>query len=80
MSNNLIRMPQPRLRKLKTLLPSLDEDQRLVIYLRFWEECSISEIAGFLKLSWDRVDQLIKSSLSYLNSELTKPEELKIAA
>lgn len=75
MNNNLIRMPHPKLHKLKALLPSLNKDQRIAIHLRFWEECSIFEIAETLNKSWDTVDELIESTLNALCTELTKPEE-----
>ena len=80
MNNNLIRIPHPKLHKLKALLPFLNEDQRIAIYLRFWEECSILEIADALNKSWDAVDQLIESTLCALCTELTKPEEITLAA
>ncbi len=64
-----------RLRRLKSsLLPSLSRDQRRIIYLRFWESCTIEEISEEMKLSWDEVDQIIESTLIQLRNQLEQFE------
>ncbi len=64
-----------RLRRLKSsLLPSLSRDQRRIIYLRFWESCTIEKISEEMKLSWDEVDQIIESTLIQLRNQLEQFE------
>ena len=65
-----------RLHRLKfSLLPSLSRDQRKIIYLRFWESCTIEEISKVVRLSWDEVDEIIESTLDQLKTQLLKNDE-----
>ena len=61
-------------------LPSLNQR---AINLRFWENCTIAEISGHLRLSWDQTDRLISDSLFQLRAQLEKAEAplvLKLAS
>ena len=75
MRSTILKLPHPKLHKLKSqLLPSLNEEQRVALHLRFWESLSILEITRVMKKSWDQTDVLIESTLDFLNTELTKRE------
>ena len=80
MSNNIIKITHPGLPRLSEALSKLEANERIAIYLRFWENLSIQEIAQFMKLSWDSVDQLISAALEFLRCEIEKPLELKLTA
>lgn len=54
---------------IKTLhqsLPKLSDEEIISIYLRFWENKTIEEIAGILRKSWDETDHLIDSAIGNL--------------
>jgi DNA-directed RNA polymerase specialized sigma24 family protein len=80
MSDNIIKITHPGLPRLSEALPKLEDNERIAIYLRFWENLSIQEIAQFMKLPWDPVDQLINTALEFLRCEIEKPLELKLTA
>lgn len=80
MSSNIIKVIHPGLPRLSEALPKLEANERIAIYLRFWENLSIQEIAQFMKLSWHSVDQLINTALEFLRCEIEKPLELKLTA
>jgi DNA-directed RNA polymerase specialized sigma24 family protein len=42
------------------------------IYLRFWENYEIEEIANELRISWDQADRLIENALKILRLQLSK--------
>ena len=44
----------------------LDQKSRLVIFLRFWDDYSIEEIAYELRLTWDDAQKLLNNSLLQL--------------
>lgn len=46
--------------------------QQVAIQLRFWEECSIFQVAYQLGISWKEADDLIEAALSNLKSGLAK--------
>ncbi len=46
--------------------------QQVAIQLRFWEECSIFQVACQLGISWKEADDLIEAALSNLKSGLAK--------
>lgn len=49
---------------------SLDPLAQITIYLRFWEVCTISEIAALLSLDWSVVDQILEESVVVLRGKL----------
>lgn len=51
---------------LKEALEMLSPKQRLVVYLRFWDNMTIQEIARYIGHSWDSTDQLIEDAVNHL--------------
>ena len=80
MNQNFSNYKSSKLHELKYVLPLLTEDQRLAIYLRFWENYSILEVSDFLKTSWESADELIENALSFLKTQLNQEQEFQIAA
>ena len=54
---------------IRSLLRKLPKQQKKAIILRFWEDQSIDEIAGTLKISWDDANELIENGLLLLKKE-----------
>lgn len=63
---------QTDLARLQTIISSLEVDQRIAIYMRFWSCCLIEEIASTLGLSWSETDQLIENSITELRNGFLK--------
>ncbi len=80
MNQNFLNHKSSKLHELKYVLPLLTEDQRLAIYLRFWENYSIFEVSDFLNTSWDSANNLIENALTFLKTKLNEELEFKIAA
>ena len=63
--------------KLHQLLKQLSWQHRCALHLRFWEDQSISQIAGSMNLTWEQADQLIEEAVEQLRTEIkqltTKP-------
>ena len=59
---------------LEKALSILDEKERKVIFLRFWNPCSILDISKILKMSWQETDQFLESTLQKLRQEILKLE------
>lgn len=57
---------------LRMLLPTLSQQARIAIQLRFWENMTIQEIAGLLELSWEQADRLIEESVQQLRDGFEK--------
>lgn len=51
-------------------LPYID---RVIVALRYWDNCSINEISEFLDVPWDETDRRLKRSISTLRVALSKP-------
>jgi DNA-directed RNA polymerase specialized sigma24 family protein len=51
-------------------LDHLSQLHRKVIYLRFWNDKSIAEIATDLRINWDLADSLITEALKILKTYL----------
>lgn len=51
---------------LKEALGFLSPKQRLVIYLRFWDNMTIKEISYYIGQSWNSTDMLIDSATNHL--------------
>jgi RNA polymerase sigma factor (sigma-70 family) len=67
---------QRLLEVLHECLGKLEDKEKLVIHLRFWEALEIPQIAQLLDMSWDHVDQLLDQSVGRLRLMLS--EELCI--
>lgn len=80
MNQNFLNNKSSKLHEIKYVLPLLTEDQRLAIYLRFWENYSIFEVSDFLNTSWDSANNLIENALSFLKTKLNEEIEFQIAA
>ncbi|MBY0316297.1 MAG: hypothetical protein K2Q26_12295 [Bdellovibrionales bacterium] len=61
-----------RIKLLYELLPQMDDERVVAIYLRFWESLTIAEIAKTLGKSWIYTNELIESSLLKLRGEIQK--------
>lgn len=46
--------------------------QQIAIQLRFWEECSIFQVANQLGISWKEADDLIEAALKTLKDGLVR--------
>lgn len=60
---------------LQKALSGLEENERKVIFLRFWNPLSIFEISKILKISWQETDQLIEATLQKLKLTILKLEK-----
>ena len=78
-------------RILRKALNRLRERDAEIIFLRFWHEQAIEEIAGAMRMSWDQVDLRIERSLERLKeiclsdpyfsrSPLPIPSDAKVSA
>ncbi len=54
-------------------LASLSAESQLALYMRFWENRSISEIARRLQINWDSADRLLTDTLLELRRQIQKP-------
>lgn len=54
---------------LQHLLSRLEDEERIAIYLRYWEKYLIQEVAQVLHRSWSYTDQLIEKSIKKLRIE-----------
>jgi DNA-directed RNA polymerase specialized sigma24 family protein len=68
---------EPDITILRNVLCQLGYEQRLAIYLRFWSQYTINEIANFIGKSWDYTDRLIERTLTDLLSEIAKNNKVK---
>ncbi len=57
---------EENIKLLRLLLPTLSQQARIAIQLRFWDNMTIQEIAGLLELSWEQADRLIEESVQQL--------------
>jgi DNA-directed RNA polymerase specialized sigma24 family protein len=51
---------------LKDALAYLSPKQRLVVYLRFWDNMTIQEIGRYIGHSWSSTDKLIDGAVNHL--------------
>jgi DNA-directed RNA polymerase specialized sigma24 family protein len=58
--------PRADFKTLHALLPELDDDSLLAVYMRFWERMTIQEISKVLGRTWDETDHLIERSMQNL--------------
>ena len=55
---------------LKNLVVKLPAQNKQIIYLRFWSNCNLDEIAYDLKLTRKKVIKILEQSLSILRTQL----------
>jgi DNA-directed RNA polymerase specialized sigma24 family protein len=51
---------------MKEALSYLSPKQRLIIYLRFWDNMTIQEIARYVGYSWTSTDTMIESAIHHM--------------
>ena len=51
---------------LSEALDFLTPKQRLIVYLRFWDNMTIQEIARYIGQSWDSTDSMIEAAVNHL--------------
>lgn len=54
-------------------LSDLSAESQLAIYMRFWGNRSISEIARRLQVSWDHADRILTTALLDLRRQIQRP-------
>jgi DNA-directed RNA polymerase specialized sigma24 family protein len=65
---------------LRSLIPELDDDGVLAVYMRFWECMTIQEIAKVLGRTWDETDNLIERSIQNLREGFLAHGMMKVTA
>jgi len=61
-----VTMSQENFDLLKEALAYLSPKQRLVVYLRFWDNMTIQEIARYLGHSWRSTDLMLDGAVNHL--------------
>lgn len=61
-------------------LLTLPMRQQLAIQLRFWENCSIAQVAWIMEVSWNEADRLIESAVESLRKKLLNTQKETFAA
>lgn len=51
---------------LKDALAYLSPKQRLIVYLRFWDNMTIQEIARYIGQSWNSTDMMLDGAVNHL--------------
>ncbi len=54
---------------------ALDEAERRVIFLRFWEPNTIAQVADLIGVPWEQADTLIDSAVMKIQKEIKKYKE-----
>ncbi len=80
MNTTCLNYKPAKLLELKTYLPLLDEDQRIAVHLRFWENLSIQEISNFMNISWDLANEIIEDSILELKNHFNQEAPQLLAA
>lgn len=57
---------------LKEALAYLSPKQRLIVYMRFWDNLTIQEIARYLGHSWSRTDMMIDEAINHLRVRIIR--------
>lgn len=60
------RLSEENFELLKDALAYLSPKQRLVVYLRFWDNMTIQEIGRYIGHSWSSTDKLIDGAVNHL--------------
>ncbi len=53
-------------------LKALDETERRIIFLRFWEPHTIAQVADRIGVAWEEADQLIDCAVQKIQKEIKK--------
>ncbi len=62
---------------LNQALEFLSPKQRLIIYLRFWDNMTIQEIARYIGQSWTSTDVMIDSAINHLRVRIIQLSHLR---
>lgn len=57
---------------LRVALGQLPYIDRVIVALRYWDNCSINEISEFLDVPWDETDRRLRRSITMLRFALSK--------
>ena len=68
-SNNIVMRKNLRT-KMKTVISSLSEKQRLIITLYFYEKLSANDISKLLRMSEYRISKILNETLSLINKKV----------
>lgn len=63
-----------QIEKLKEAMFYLSHKQRIVLYMRFWDNMTINEISRHIGMSWKSTDTFIDSAINHLRIRLLQPE------
>lgn len=61
-----VTMTQENFDLLKEALAFLSPKQRLIVYLRFWDNMTIQEIARYIGHSWNSTDMMLDGAVNHL--------------
>ncbi len=61
-----ITMTQENFDLLREALAFLSPKQRLIVYLRFWDNMTIQEIARYIGQSWSTTDKMLDGAINHL--------------
>lgn len=61
-------------------LGTLNEQERRVIFLRFWEPYTIAQVADRIGVAWEEADGLIDSAVRKIQREIRKHKKQTAAA
>lgn len=59
-------LSQENFELLKEALAYLSPKQRLIVYLRFWDNMTIQEIARYIGQSWNSTDMMLDGAVNHL--------------
>lgn len=65
-----IAMTQENFDLLREALAFLSPKQRLIVYLRFWDNMTIQEIARYIGHSWNATDMLLDGAINHLRMRI----------
>lgn len=63
-------MTQENFDLLKEALAFLSPKQRLIVYLRFWDNMTIQEIARYIGHSWSSTDMMLDGAVNHLRMRI----------
>ena len=65
-----ITMTQENFDLLREALAYLSPKQRLIVYLRFWDNMTIQEIARYIGQSWSTTDAMLDGAINHLRMRI----------
>ncbi len=54
-------------------------NQKLALFLHYWQRKTVREVANVFSISWDKADRLIDESLAELRQQLFIADDIKNA-